>query len=70
MGRYGDGTFDFSAARVASSLAESMARLHVSYVDIVFCHDVEFVDLDQIVTETLPGAKNNPMQLRVMRCEV
>lgn len=57
MGRYGDSTFDFSAQRVTASIGESMARLNVSYIDIILCHDVEFVDLEQIITETLPGAR-------------
>lgn len=57
VGRYGDSTFDFSAERVTASIGESMARLNVSYIDLVLCHDVEFVDLDQIINETLPGAR-------------
>ena len=35
----------------------SMARLGVSYVDIVICHDIEFGDLDQIINETIPALK-------------
>jgi L-galactose dehydrogenase len=55
VGQYGDGQFDFSAARVARSLDESCARLGVDYVDLLQCHDIEFADLDQIVNETLPA---------------
>ncbi|MGC4070957.1 MAG: aldo/keto reductase [Nibricoccus sp.] len=54
VGQYGDGIFDFSAARVRSSLDESCRRLGVEYVDLLQCHDIEFVDLGQIVNETLP----------------
>ena len=55
VGQYDHGVFDFSAARVRQSLDESCARLGVDYLDIVQCHDVEFVGLDQIVQETLPA---------------
>ena len=55
IGQYGDGQFDFSAARVVRSLDESCARLGVDYVDLLQCHDIEFADLDQIVNETLPA---------------
>ncbi len=55
VGQYGTGQFDFSAARVRSSLDESCARLGVEYIDLLQCHDIEFADLDQIVNETLPA---------------
>ena len=55
VGQYGDGQFDFSAARVTQSLDESCARLGVDYVDLLQCHDIEFADLGQIVNETLPA---------------
>ena len=55
VGQYGDGQFNFSAARVVRSVDESLARLNVDYVDLIQCHDIEFVDLDQIVNETLPA---------------
>lgn len=55
VGQYGDGVFDFSAARVAKSLDESCERLGVDYVDVLHCHDIEFADLNQIVNETLPA---------------
>ncbi|KAJ9516559.1 hypothetical protein QJQ45_015115 [Haematococcus lacustris] len=47
VGRYGQDSFDFSAARVTASVAESLQRLQVPYIDIVLCHDVEFGDLHQ-----------------------
>ncbi len=54
VGQYGNGVFDFSAARVRASLDESCRRLGVDYVDLLQCHDIEFADLSQIVNETLP----------------
>ncbi|ACB74707.1 aldo/keto reductase [Opitutus terrae] len=54
-GQYGEGEFDFSAARVTRSLDESCARLGVDYIDLLQCHDIEFASLDQIVTETIPA---------------
>ena len=44
-----------SAARVTASVRESLARLQLSYVDLIQCHDIEFAQLDQIVGETLPA---------------
>jgi L-galactose dehydrogenase len=55
VGQYGEGQFDFSAARVTRSLDESCGRLGVDYVDLLQCHDIEFADLNQIVEETLPA---------------
>ena len=55
VGRYGGEAFDFSAARVTASVEESLARLGLAYVDLIQCHDMEFVSLDQIVGETLPA---------------
>ncbi|KAJ1724234.1 hypothetical protein LPJ53_001509 [Coemansia erecta] len=57
LGRYGyrKTDFDYSAKRVYDSINESMRRLNTSYLDIVLCHDVEFVDTLQVVNETLPS---------------
>lgn len=55
VGQYGDGEFDFSAARVVRSLDESCGRLGVDYIDLLQCHDVEFARVEQIVNETLPA---------------
>ncbi|KAI9476398.1 MAG: NADP-dependent oxidoreductase domain-containing protein [Benjaminiella poitrasii] len=51
IGRYGYTIkdFDYSAKRVYESVTESMRRLHTDYLDIVYCHDVEFVKLDEVV---------------------
>ena len=55
VGQYGDGVFDFSAGRIRRSVDESLARLNVDHVDLIQCHDIEFVSLDQILDETLPA---------------
>ncbi|KAF2814046.1 Aldo/keto reductase [Mytilinidion resinicola] len=43
VGRIAEAHFDYSPAWVAQSIARSLARLHTSYLDVVYCHDVEFV---------------------------
>lgn len=57
LGRYAPAHFDFSARRVAESIDISLERMHVDHLDIVFCHDIEFVDTRQIVEETLPALR-------------
>jgi len=49
LGRYDKDRFDFSAKRVAESVDVSLHRLGVSHLDICLMHDVEFVDLRQII---------------------
>ncbi|MBC8079793.1 MAG: aldo/keto reductase [Gorillibacterium sp.] len=53
-GRYGENQFDFSASRIRSSLDESLLRLGVDYVDLLFLHDIEFVSSDIIFEEAIP----------------
>ena len=65
VGRYGSDEFDFSAARIKTSIFESMERLGVDYLDIVHCHDIEFVDLDQIVREALPTLRSLQAEGRI-----
>ena len=55
LGRYDIAHFDFSAHRVQESVDVSLHRLGTDYLDIVLCHDIEFVSLRQIVDETLPA---------------
>ncbi len=57
LGRFAPAHFDFSARRVAESIDTSLERMRIDTIDIVFCHDIEFVDLDQIVDETLPALR-------------
>jgi L-galactose dehydrogenase len=55
VGRYDVAAFDFSADRVRRSVDESLARLGTDHIDLIQCHDIEFVDLDQVVEEALPA---------------
>ena len=55
VGRYGDSDFDFSAERVTRSVDESLQRLNVDHIDLVLCHDIEFVDVNQVVEEAIPA---------------
>lgn len=55
VGRYGEEEFDFSVERVLRSMDESLARLGVDHVDLIQVHDVEYGDLRQIKTETIPA---------------
>ena len=57
LGRYAPQHFDFSARRVVESIDISLERMRLDHLDIVFCHDIEFVDLDQVVNETIPALK-------------
>ena len=57
LGRYTVKHFDFSARRVAESVDVSLERMKVDYLDVVLCHDLEFVDMSQIVEETIPALR-------------
>ena len=57
LGRYAGDHFDFSARRVAESVDISLERMKVEKIDIMLCHDLEFVDMSQIVHETLPALR-------------
>ena len=63
VGRYGEdgkNTWDYSADRVTRSAYESMERLNIDYIDILYVHDIEFQakrpgGLQVIADETLPA---------------
>ena len=57
LGRYDLQHFDFSAKRVAESIDVSLHRLGTDHLDIVLCHDIEFVPMQQIVDETIPALR-------------
>jgi aryl-alcohol dehydrogenase-like predicted oxidoreductase len=57
LGRYDLHHFDFSARRVVESIDVSLHRMGTDHLDIVLCHDIEFVDMKQIVEETLPALR-------------
>ena len=57
LGRYDLQHFDFSAQRVAESIDVSLHRLGTDHLDIILCHDIEFVPMQRIVDETLPALR-------------
>src|ERR1700760_2162848 len=57
LGRYDKAHFDFSARRVVESVDVSLHRMGVDHLDIMLCHDIEFVEMSQIVEETLPALR-------------
>jgi aryl-alcohol dehydrogenase-like predicted oxidoreductase len=54
LGRYAPQHFDFSARRVRESVDISLERMRTDFLDIILCHDIEFVDMKQIWEETIP----------------
>jgi L-galactose dehydrogenase len=65
LGRYDLTHFDFSAKRVAESVDVSLHRLGTDHLDIILCHDIEFVPMQQIVDETLPALRKIQQQGKV-----
>src|SRR2546423_6816981 len=65
LGRYSGTHFDFSARRVVESIDVSLERMGVEHLDIILCHDIEFVDMNQIVEETLPAIRRIQQQGKV-----
>lgn len=65
LGRYAGTHFDFSARRVVESVDISLQRMGVEHLDIMLCHDIEFVDMAQIVDETLPALRKIQAQGKV-----
>ena len=65
LGRYDLAHFDFSARRVAESVDVSLHRLGTDHLDLILCHDIEFVEMQQIVDETLPALRRLQQQGKV-----
>ncbi|MDB6034490.1 MAG: aldo/keto reductase [Verrucomicrobiales bacterium] len=65
LGRYDLPHFDFSAKRVAESVDVSLHRLGTDHLDIILCHDIEFVPMQQIVDETIPALRKIQKQGKV-----
>src|SRR6202035_1515937 len=65
LGRYDPAHFDFSARRVVESIDVSLHRMGAEYLDIILCHDIEFVGMSQIVNETIPALRKIQQQARV-----
>ena len=67
LGRYAPRHFDFSAKRVAESIDVSLERMRLEYLDMVFCHDIEYGDVQQVIDETLPALRRQVEKGKV-RC--
>src|SRR6187455_2488360 len=65
LGRYDAAHFDFSARRVVESVDISLHRMGVSHLDIILCHDIEFVEMSQVVEEPLPALRRLQKQGKV-----
>ncbi|CAI6339984.1 unnamed protein product [Periconia digitata] len=61
VGRIAAEEFDYSASWVRQSVLRSLQRLHTDYLDLVYCHDIEFVS----AAETLEAVRT----LRTLRDE-
>jgi aryl-alcohol dehydrogenase-like predicted oxidoreductase len=49
VGRIANAEFDYSAEWVRQSVKRSLVRLKTSYLDVVYCHDVEFVSKEEVL---------------------
>jgi aryl-alcohol dehydrogenase-like predicted oxidoreductase len=65
LGRYSGTHFDFSARRVVESVDVSLERMKVDHLDVILCHDIEFVDMRLIIDETLPALRKVQQQGKV-----
>jgi L-galactose dehydrogenase len=65
LGRYAPSHFDFSARRVVESVDVSLERMRVDHLDVILCHDIEFVDMARVVDETLPALRGLKHQGKV-----
>lgn len=48
-GRIASDEFDYSPEWVRASVRRSLERLRTPYLDLVYCHDVEFVSADEVL---------------------
>lgn len=49
VGRITSDHFDYSAQWIRNSVQRSLQRFNTTYLDVVFCHDVEFVTTEEAV---------------------
>jgi len=49
VGRIASSEFDYSAHWVRHSVNRSLERFNTSYLDVVYCHDVEFVSSAEVL---------------------
>lgn len=64
-GRYGENEFDFTYNRIIKSAEDSMRRLGTDYLDILYLHDIEFADVNQILGEALPALQELKAQGKI-----
>lgn len=50
VGRIAGAEFDYSAPWIRRSVQRSLDNLHTKYLDVVYCHDVEFVTPEEVLT--------------------
>ncbi|KAJ5817988.1 hypothetical protein N7447_007996 [Penicillium robsamsonii] len=50
VGRIAGSSFDYSPQWIRYSVQRSLQRLHTDYLDVVYCHDVEFMAAAEVVT--------------------
>lgn len=48
-GRIASEEFDYSAEAIRNSVKRSLKRLDTPYLDVVYCHDVEFVSAEEVL---------------------
>jgi aryl-alcohol dehydrogenase-like predicted oxidoreductase len=65
LGRYDLNHFDFSYRRVLESVDVSLHRLGTDHIDILLAHDIEFVDVEQVLEETIPAMRKVQEQGKV-----
>lgn len=53
VGRISGSQFNYSPTWVRRSVLRSLSRLRVDYLDVVFCHDVEFVSTEEVVAAVI-----------------
>ncbi|KAI5300509.1 hypothetical protein KEM55_006962 [Ascosphaera atra] len=49
VGRISASCFDYSPTWIRKSVQRSLRRLHTEYLDVVYCHDVEFVSPQEVL---------------------
>ncbi|KAJ5577887.1 D-arabinose 1-dehydrogenase [Penicillium hispanicum] len=49
VGRVASASFDYSPTWIRHSVRRSLRRLHTGYLDVVYCHDVEFVSAAEVL---------------------
>ncbi|KAF0697760.1 Aste57867_11553 [Aphanomyces stellatus] len=53
--KHPNGEFDYSRDRIRGSVQASLAKLGTTYLDVVYLHDVEFVDREIVLHTAIPA---------------